>query len=167
MDKGSQTKRFILDSWAVLAWLQGEPQGGIVRSLIGWVEGDEEAKEKVKRLLGEEAGELKLFINVINLGEVFYILGRRKGEQEAKSTIDELRATGIEVMPATDSLVFEAAALKIRHKMAYADAFALATAKAQNGTLVTGDPELKGLEEIPILWIGEGEGVQPGGSNSS
>ena len=144
----------------MIAWLQGEPQGEIVRSLIGWVEGDEEAKGKVKRLLGKEAEGLRIIINVINLGEVFYILGRRKGEQEAKSTIDELRATGIEVLPATDSLVFEAAALKIRHAMAYADAFAVATAKAQNGTLVTGDPELKDLEEIPILWIGEGEEPQ-------
>jgi len=156
MNKTSQAERFILDSWAVIAWLQGELQGEIVRSLIGWVEGDEEAKGRVKRLLEEEVEELKLIINVINLGEVFYILGRRKGEQEAESTINELRATGIEVLPATDSLVFEAAALKIRHAMAYADAFAVATAKAQNGTLVTGDPELKDLKEIPILWIGGG-----------
>jgi len=160
MDKDPQAKRFILDSWAVLAWLQGEPQGKLVRDLIGWLEGDEEAKGRAQRLVGEDGEELQIAINIINLGEVFYILGRRKGEQEARSTIDELIATGIKVLPATDSLVFEAAALKIRHKMAYADAFAVATAKALNGTLVTGDPELKDLKEIPILWIGEGCGVK-------
>lgn len=155
MSGNPRVKVLVLDSWAVLAWLQGEPQGEIVRDLIGWVEGDEEAKGKAERLLGEEVGELKLIMNIINLGEIFYILGRRKGEQEAKSTVDELMATPIKILSVTDSLVFEAASLKIRHAIAYADAFAVATTKVQNGTLVTGDPELKGLEEIPILWIGE------------
>lgn len=157
-----QVKIFALDSWAVLAWLQGEPQGEAVRDLIGWLEGDEEAKGRAQRLVGEEVKELRIIINIINLGEVFYILGRRKGEQEAKSTINELTATAIQVLPVTDSLVFDAAALKIRQKIAYADAFALAMTKAQNGTLVTGDPELKDLEEVPILWIGKGGRTQRG-----
>jgi len=154
VNRGPQIETFVFDSWAVIAWLQGEPQGEVVRDLIGCLEGDEEAKGKVERLIGREVRALRLVINVINLGEVFYILGRRKGQQEAKSTIDELKATGIEVFPVTDSLVFDAAALKMKYAMAYADAFAVATAKAQNGTLVTGDPELKDLKEISILWIG-------------
>lgn len=159
MSGDPRVKVLVLDSWAVLAWLQGELQGEIVRDLIGWVEGNEEAKGRAERLLGGEVGELKLFMNIINLGEIFYILGRRKGEQEAKSTINELMATPIKILSVTDSLVFEAASLKIRHTIAYADAFAVATTKVQNGTLVTGDPELKDLEEIPILWIGEDEGT--------
>jgi len=154
VSRDPQIETFVLDSWAVIAWLQGEPQGKVVRDLIGCFENDGESKEKVERLLGKEVQALRLVINVINLGEVFYILGRRRGEQEARSTIDELRATGIEVFPVTDSLVFDAASLKIRYTMAYADAFAAATAKAQSGILVTGDPELKDLKEISILWIG-------------
>lgn len=150
-------RALVLDSWAVIAWLQGEPQGKVVRDLIGWLEGDEETKGRVKRLMGKKVEELRVIINVINLGEIFYILGRRKGEQEAKSTIDELRVTGIEVLPVTDTLVFDAASLKIRHASAYADAFAVATTRAENATLVTGDPELKDLEEVPLLWIGRGE----------
>lgn len=151
-----QVKVLTLDSWAVLAWLQGEPQGEVVRDLIGWLEGDEEAKAKAERLVGKEVEELKVIINIINLGEIFYILGRRKGEQEAKDLVNELTATDIEVLSVTDSLVFDAASFKISHAIAYADAFAVATTKAQNGTLVTGDPELKNLEEVPILWIGRG-----------
>ena len=155
-----QVEALALDSWAVVAWLQGEPQGKVVRDLIGWLEGDERAKGRVKRLIGKKVEELRVIINVINLGEIFYILGRRKGEVEAKTTIEELRATGIEVLPVTDSLVFDAASLKIRHAIAYADAFAVATTKAQKATLVTGDPELKDLEEVPLLWIGRGAGTQ-------
>jgi len=33
----------------VLAWLQGEPEGKLMRDLIGWLEGDEEAKGKAQR----------------------------------------------------------------------------------------------------------------------
>lgn len=162
MSENPQVKVLALDSWAVLAWLQGEPRGEVVRDFIRWLEGDEEAKKKARHLLGEEVEELRIIMNIIDLGEVFYILGRRKGEQEAKSTINELRATAIQVLPVTDSLVFDAAALKIRHAIAYADAFALATTRAQNGTLVTGDPELKDLEEAPIFWIGKDERTQLG-----
>jgi len=63
----------------------------------------------------------------------------------------------VEVVPVSEQLVlvFEAASLKIKYPIAYADAFALATAKAMRGPLVTGDPGLKGLREVPLIWIGE------------
>ncbi|HOW64450.1 MAG TPA: PIN domain-containing protein [Candidatus Paceibacterota bacterium] len=39
-------------------------------------------------------------------------------------------------------------------KMAYADCFAAALAKAENAELVTGDPEFKEVEkEIRIAWL--------------
>ena len=85
---------------------------------------------------------------------MFYILGRRKGEEEANETIGEIKETPIEVIPASNSLVFKAASLKVRYSIAYADAFAIATAVTREGSLLTGDPELKGLRDAPIIWIG-------------
>jgi predicted nucleic acid-binding protein len=162
VSENQQVKTLVLDSWAVLAWLQGEAQGEVVRDFIGWLEGDEEAKKRAQYLVGKNVEKLHITINIINLGEIFYILGRRESEQEAKNTINELRTTAIEVLSATDPLVFDATSFKISHAIAYADAFALATAKAQKGTLVTGDPELKNLKEVPILWIGEGGKIVEG-----
>lgn len=146
----------ILDSWAIIAWLQGESQGKKVRDLINWVSGDTDLEEKIKNLIGQsEIEKIRLFVNIINLGEVFYILGRRKGKEEAKDTISEIKENPIEIIPVSNSLVFMAASLKVNYPITYADAFAIATAITQEGDLLTGDPELKGLEDIPIIWIGE------------
>ncbi|MBC7345364.1 MAG: type II toxin-antitoxin system VapC family toxin [Clostridia bacterium] len=146
--------RLSLDSWAILAWLQGEPAGEVVRDLIAWSQGDEGAGERIKKELGGDLERPRLFINLVNLGEVFYLLGRRRGEREARETVEEIKAY-VEVVPASEQLVFEAASLKIKYPIAYADAFALATAKAIGAPLVTGDPEFKGLHEVPLIWIGE------------
>ena len=42
----------------------------------------------------------------------------------------------------TDARVLEAAAIRARHALAYADGFAIATAVAHRATLLTGDPEI-------------------------
>ena len=149
------TERIVLDSWAILAWLQGELAGAIVRDLLKWAEGDEAAGEGGRERLGGESRRPKLLISLINLGEIFYILGRRRGEQEALATIEEIKASEIDVVPVTERLVFEAAQLKIKYPIAYADSFALAVTRASGGSLVTGDPELRNAKEVPILWIGK------------
>lgn len=147
--------RITLDSWAVLAWLQGEPAGTAIRDMLHWTEGDEEAGQRTRQVLGDDLRQPKLFMNIINLGEVFYLIGRRKGKPEAQETITEIRASPIEIVSASDELVLEAAALKIKYPMAYADAFAVATAVVQQSKLITGDPGLRAIEEAPILWLGE------------
>ena len=48
----------------------------------------------------------------------------------------------------------EAALLKSRHKMSYADAFAAALAKARKAELVTGDPEFRTIGEyVKVRWL--------------
>lgn len=53
---------------------------------------------------------------------------------------------------ATPRRILEAAALKAAHPMAYADAFAVATAQAHGATLLTGDPEIL---DGPQAWVVE------------
>ena len=96
--------------------MQGEPAGEVVWDLIAWSQGDGAAGARVKRRLGRELKRPKLFVNLVNLGEVFYLLGRRRGEREARETIEEIRAF-VEVVPASEQLVFEAASLKIKYPM--------------------------------------------------
>ena len=122
--------RFVLDAWAILAFLQGE----------------EPAASRVRQLLkSAEERKVDLFVSVVNLGEVVYRVGRAKGEQEAWASLDEIRCLPLTIAPATDERVFAAARLKMRYALSYADAFAAALARELGVTLVTGDPELESL----------------------
>lgn len=77
----------------------------------------------------------------INLGEVSYILERAAGESAARGAVRELRARLRLDLP-TERRVLQAVAIKARFAMAYADAFAVATAQAHNAVLLSGDPEI-------------------------
>jgi predicted nucleic acid-binding protein len=112
---------FALDSWAVLRLL----------------EGTEPAAARVEQVL--DAG--RPVMSWINLGEVFYIVRRHQSDAEAREVVRDLRARLRLDLP-SEQRVLAAAALKADHRMAYADAFAAATAVAHGATLLTGDPEL-------------------------
>jgi ribonuclease VapC len=61
----------------------------------------------------------------------------------------------IEIVDADWNLTCRAASLKAKGRLAYADCFAAALAVERKAQLVTGDPELKALEEkVKVLWIG-------------
>ena len=77
----------------------------------------------------------------INLGEVFYVVHRISGEADAKSVVRNLRQRLVLDLP-HEGRVLEASAIKANHAVAYADAFALATAIAHGADLMTGDPEI-------------------------
>ena len=124
-------KRFVLDAWALLALLQKEePAASQVRSLL------QEAQQERWRAL----------VSVINLGEVYYVVGKAKGEAEAQKVTEEIRRLPVEVVPASDTRVFAATHLKIHHPLSYADACAAAIADEFAATLVTGDPELVAMQ---------------------
>ncbi len=80
-------------------------------------------------------------------------MGRKKGEREARETIEEIKGSVIRAVPVSEELIFKAALFKLRYPLAYADGFALATAVTVGGALITGDPELRKVEEAPVLWI--------------
>jgi len=144
----------VLDSWAVLAWLQGEPSAAVISDLLACTRGDRQAEARAQQATGRRFRAPQLLMNIVNLGEVFYIVGRKRGEHEARQTLQELEGTPLEAVSASDELVLEAAQLKLTYAVAHADAFALATAFAFGGTLATGDPEFKSIPDLPLLWLG-------------
>lgn len=129
-------RRLVLDAWAVLAFMQAE----------------EPAASRVKRLLQDaQQGLIELFICIINLGEVFYSIGRKEGRDQSRETLAEIRLLPLTVVSATDDLVLAAADIKMDYAVSFADAFAAALAETLGATVVTGDPEFKLLEDrIPI-----------------
>jgi predicted nucleic acid-binding protein len=67
----------------------------------------------------------------------------------------ELSATvpaTLEVPTATE--IWEAALLKAKYPIAYADAFAAALAQKYGCPLLTGDPEFRAIPDLELDWIG-------------
>lgn len=131
-------KACVLDSWAVLAYLDDENSGQKVADLV---------------TDAHESG-IPLYMSVINAGEVWYIIAREVSEPEADKALAELAHLGIELVDADWSLTRTAGTYKAHHKMSYADCFAAALAKDRKAGLVTGDKEFRQVEdEIQIQWI--------------
>jgi ribonuclease VapC len=130
----------VLDSWALMAYLQDEP-----------------AAEEVEKLLLKAAeNKHKLLLCVVNWGEIYYSIARAEGEAVAEQKAADIATLAIELVPVSDDLqlVREAAKLKAARKMAYADCFAAALAKLRGLEVVTGDPEFKAVEkEVKVAWL--------------
>lgn len=129
---------FVLDSFALLAYLQDEP-----------------AASRIEKLL-ENAGKEKgyLFFSLINLGELLHITERRGGVAKAQDTLALIRQLPIEIVAAEEQIVFAAAHIKASYPLSYADAFAVAVAMEKSATIVTGDPEFQAVETlVTIEWL--------------
>lgn len=139
------SERFVLDTHAVLAFLQDEPGAEMVAQLI-------------------TSGETVLFMSVINLGEAYYVTLRTRGEHEATTLERKIFETGtIQIAEASWARVKAAAQVKAAGRLSYADSFSAALAQEMDAMLVTGDPEFRRLEEkgvIRVLWLGGSEGIQ-------
>jgi predicted nucleic acid-binding protein len=72
---------------------------------------------------------------------VYYIIHRAVSSGEADCTVALLRPMVTLDAPTPDR-VMAAARIKAEHPLAYADAFALATAVAHDAVLLTGEPEI-------------------------
>jgi len=133
-------KNAVLDSWALMAFFNGEDAAPRVRDRFA---------------MAIETGEL-LALCVVNWGEVLYQFERAGGSSAAAAVIRDIDNLPIEVVPVDRDLTRLAAGYKARGGLSYADAFAAALAKERNAGLLTGDPELKALEkDIKILWLGK------------
>ena len=118
---------------------------------------DEAGADEVERLLLKaERGSLKLFMCVVNWGEIYYSVMRGVSSELAEEKAKEIAGMPIELVPVDSDLrlVRLAAIFKATKKMSYADCFAAALAKLRSAELVTGDPEFKAVEgEITIGWL--------------
>jgi predicted nucleic acid-binding protein len=118
-------KEYVLDANAVLRYLGvGDGLGG----------------EKVRGLFEQaERNQARLSMSVINLGEVFYILLKRVGEQRASHYVQAIQHA-VAVIDADANRAIQAATLKHQYKLGYADSFAACLALESRATLVSADP---------------------------
>ena len=111
-------------------------------ALIGFFEGRSGVAEKVRHLLGEALRQdVPLLMSAINWGEVFYVAWRRHGEVKAYEAEAKLQQMPVAVLGVERERATRAAALKQKHGLGYADAFAAELAMERGAWLVTADPE--------------------------
>ena len=115
-------------------------------------------RQPATRLLGKflaeaEAGQTRLLMSAINVGEVYYFLMKHHSQDLAESWQESSRTlpSTFEVPNAED--IWSAASLKGKFPIAYADAFAAALAQKYNCPLVTGDPEFRQVDQLKLDWI--------------
>jgi predicted nucleic acid-binding protein len=124
-------------------------------ALTGFFEARPGAAEKVRHLMIEAARhDLPLLMSAVNWGEVFYIAWRRQGELKARETEARLQELPVAVIAVDRERASRAGALKEKHRLGYADAFAAELAIERGAWLVTADPEFtkvgKALAVYPL-----------------
>ena len=129
---------YIVDSYALMAYL-----------------GDEAGAEQVKALLRQAQGdEAVIYLSLINLGEVAYIIERRYGSERLQEVLARLAQLPITITEVSHERVLAAAHVKAHHAVSYANAFAIALAQEKDAPVVTGDPEFKKVERlVKVVWV--------------
>ena len=136
--KRSKHALYVLDSFALLAYLEDEPGAARVGGLLSSARKD----------------EIEIWISIVNYGEVLYIVERGRGRDSAKMTIATIDQLPVTVADANRLLTFGAAHIRAQHAISYADAFAVALAQSKGGGVVTGDPEFKKVETlVSVEWL--------------
>ena len=130
-------KDYVLDANAVLLFLDPERT---------------KHSEEMKNLfLLAQRGQARLFISVVNLGEVFYTLLKKIGEQRTHHVIQILQ-NGVTVVEANLEKTIHAATVKHQYDLGYADSFAAALTLSLKATLVSADPDFEKLGKS-LKWL--------------
>jgi len=129
---------YLLDSFALLAYLNDEPGGARVKEVLVLAKGQ----------------KCNLVMSLINLGEVLYITERVRGLTSAQAVLALVESLPLKLLEASRELVLDAAHIKASHALSYADAIAVASAIHENAVILTGDPEFQTVEYlVKVEWL--------------
>ena len=132
---------FVLDACALLAVARNEKGANLVVDIY----------DKVSN------GEAKLFLNRINLLEVYYDFYRYKGKDYAENFVDTIKRSEVQICEFDEVVFTHAGRLKATYKISLADSIALAQAIVVKGSLVTCDHHefdvIEGKEPLAFHWI--------------
>lgn len=131
---------YVLDSFALLAYLEGAAGMPRVRSVLE----------------GAAVGRGRVYLSLINLGEVLYITERERGLVEARRTLGAVDQLPLAIVHVSRSTALAAAHVKARFPISYADAFAVVAAQDHGGVVMTEDPEFRPLADaglVAVEWL--------------
>jgi len=130
-------KDYVLDANAVIRYFEGESGDG---------------REKVQSLFEQSRhGNARLFMSVVNMGEVLYIFLKRIGQQRAMHYIQQLQHA-VSFIGVDTAQTIHAATLKHRYNLGYADSYAAALTIETRATLVSADPSFEKLGKV-LKWL--------------
>ncbi len=135
-------KNYVLDACAVIAFIL-----------------DEEGADKVENLLSlSSRGKCALYLNKINLLEIYYNFKREYDPDTLKRAYSKILSLPINIISDLgDDVLFEAGRLKVRYSISLADSIALAEAKIRNASIATSDHHefdvIEKSENIKFFWI--------------
>lgn len=128
----------VVDSWAMVAWVQDEPAAPLVENFL------QEA----------DSGNIELLMSWLNVAETFYILAKRKSPKLAEEFLARLPSLPVRIVLPDEDGIMRAARIKAAHPVAFGDAFAIALAQAEQASVITGDDEIRQCAVVPVDWIG-------------
>jgi predicted nucleic acid-binding protein len=128
----------VVDAWAMITWLLDQASAPAVESFLQQA----------------EAGNLNLVMSWMNVGEVYYIVFKRHGRDSAEEFLSRLSSLPLQLVLPDQDGILAAAKVKATHPVAFGDAFAIALAQSQNGSVITGDDEIRQCSLVPVDWIG-------------
>ena len=105
-------QRVVLDTYAVLTYLKEE---------LGW--------QIVQKLLWDTYKKKhSVFLNCVNLGELYYIIYREDGPALADKAISLIKLWPIKLINSNEDLALIAGRMKAENKISYADAYEIGRA---------------------------------------
>ena len=132
---------FILDACALLAITRNEKGADVVVDIYS----------KVRK------GEAKLYLNRINLLEVYYDFYRYKGKDYADNFLKAIKHSEVQICEFDEVIFTHAGRLKATYKISLADSIALAQTIVLKGSLLTCDHHefdtVEGSEPLKFHWI--------------
>jgi len=132
-------KTRVFDSWAILEWMnRRQPATDVVEGILD----------------GAEAGTARVLMSATNVGEVYYFVRKHYSEASAEEWRQSSPTLPITVEVPTMDEIWDAALLKGKHPISYADAFAAALALKYRCPLLTGDPDFRRIPGLELEWIG-------------
>jgi predicted nucleic acid-binding protein len=132
---------FVLDACALLAVARNEKGADVV----------------VNTYHKASIGEAKLFLNRVNLLEVYYDFYRCKGKDYADNFVKTVKRSEVQICEFDEIIFTQAGRLKASYKISLADSIALAQAIVLKGFLLTCDHHefdaIEGNEPLKFHWI--------------
>ena len=132
---------YIFDACALIALFKHEKGADIIKALL------EDA----------QAGQTHIYMNIINLIEVYYCFYRILGREKSALLLEQVYTIPIQFVDTIDQGIFsETSRLKAHYAIPLGDCLGLATAIRMGGAFVTADhsdfTEIEKIESVPFFW---------------
>jgi predicted nucleic acid-binding protein len=128
----------VVDAWAMITWLLDQANAAAVESFIQ----------------AADEGRINLVMSWINVGEVYYIIFKRHGQAHAEEFLNRLPSLPIRLVLPDENGILAAAKSKAARPLSFSDAFAIALAQPEKGSVITGDDEIRQCGLVPVDWVG-------------